>query len=81
MVTTARLNYLSLNLGITLTLFFCCLTKTNIRLELDYKFGGTVTKKVGIYEAKTPLARWVEKVAESKSLIITRHGKYSPQSQ
>jgi len=32
-------------------------------------------KKVGIYEAKTHFTRWVEKVAEGDSIIITRHGK------
>lgn len=32
-------------------------------------------KKVGIYEAKTHFTRWIEKVAEGESVIITRHGK------
>lgn len=32
-------------------------------------------KKVGIYEAKTHFTKWIEKVAEGESVIITRHGK------
>lgn len=32
-------------------------------------------EKVGIYEAKTHFTRWIDKVAEGDSVIITRHGK------
>ena len=32
-------------------------------------------EKVGIYEAKTHFTRWIDKVAEGDSVVITRHGK------
>jgi len=37
--------------------------------------GGNAVEKVGIYEAKTHFTRWIDKVAEGDSVVITRHGK------